>query len=328
LSGAVGASKLSVVHEAYLGQLPADLRSGRLPDRASTWWRHGGMDVHVERVGDPTAARRAVLLHGVGGHAAAMWPFAALAAQRGMHVVVPDLPGYGRTRVPRRGGVRYDDWVRLAGDILLAERQAHAGPLLLVGASLGGMVAYDVATRTGAADAVLVTCLPDPRDPFMRRHITRVPWLGAAARPVLRVVAGPLAGVSVPVRRLTNMRAISNRPELVDLVVHDELGGGGRVPLGFLRSFLDSAPAVEPEDATRPPLVLAHPGVDRWTPTAMSLRFFDRIAGPKKLVLLEGAGHFPVEAPGIHQLLEALDSAVSWWPSEAGVVSLEEDSGA
>jgi hypothetical protein len=45
---------------------------------------------------------------------------------------------------------------------------------------------------------------------------------------------------------------------------------------------------------------------DRWTPTAMSLRFFDRIAAPKELVLLENAGHYPVEAPGTHQLLDAV----------------------
>ena len=298
------------VHEAYLRRLPSDLRAGPPQPRVSTWWRHAGADVHVERVGDPAAPRRAVLLHGAGGHAAAMWPFASMAARRGMHVVVPDLPGYGRTRVPRPGRVRYPDWVALACDLLRAERAAHDGPLLLAGASLGGMVAYDAATRTGAADALVATCLPDPRDPVVRRHVTRVPWVGATARPALRLLAGPLAGVRVPVRWLTNMRAIANDPGLVDLVVRDERGGGGRVPLGFLRSFLDSAPAVEPEDATGPRVVLAHPEDDRWTPTAMSLRFFDRIAAPKELVLLSGAGHYPVEAPGVHQLVDAIDRAL------------------
>jgi pimeloyl-ACP methyl ester carboxylesterase len=170
-----------VMHDVYLRQLPADLRTRPLPDRTSTWRRHGDTDVHVERIGDPAAPRRAVLLHGAGGHAAAMWPFAALAAQRGVHVVVPDLPGYGRTRVPRPGRVRYPDWVTLACDLLRTEREAHDGPLLLVGASLGGMVAYDAATRTRAADHVLVTCLPDPRDPVMRRHTS--PASPGSARP-------------------------------------------------------------------------------------------------------------------------------------------------
>jgi hypothetical protein len=38
------------MHDAYLRQLPADLRSGPLPDRTSTWWRHGDTDAHVERI--------------------------------------------------------------------------------------------------------------------------------------------------------------------------------------------------------------------------------------------------------------------------------------
>jgi alpha-beta hydrolase superfamily lysophospholipase len=116
------------VHDVYLRQLPADLRAGRLPHRESTWWRHGEVEVHVERIGDPSAPRRAVFLHGAGGHAAAMWPFAALAARRGVHVVMPDLPGYGLTRVPRRSAVRYPDWVALACALLRAERAAHQGP--------------------------------------------------------------------------------------------------------------------------------------------------------------------------------------------------------
>lgn len=80
---------------------------------------------------------------------------------------------------------------------------------------------------------------------------------------------------------------------------------------GFVRSFLDSAPAVEPEDATGPAVVLAHPADDRWTPTEVSLRFFERIAAPKELVLLEGAGHYPVESPGAHQLVDAIRACLT-----------------
>ncbi|TKG72746.1 alpha/beta hydrolase [Prauserella endophytica] len=294
------------MHEAYLARLPEDLRANPLPRRESTWWPWRDADIHLERVGDPAAPVRVLLLHGAGGHAAALWPYAAYAASHGLHVVVPDLPGYGRTRVPRRAAVRYPDWVALVCDLLRAERRSHAGRLVVVGASMGGLLAYDAATRTGVADRVLATCLFDPRDPLARRHISRFAWLGAAARPALRVLAGPLASLRVPLRWVTNMGAISNDPGLTGLVLGDRLGGGNRVPLGFLRSFLDSAPGVEPEQATGPRFVLAHPGEDRWTPTEVSLRFFDRLAAPKELVLLEGAGHYPVEAPGAHRLAELI----------------------
>ena len=55
-------------------------------------------------------------------------------------------------------------------------------------------------------------------------------------------------------------------------------------------------------------VVLAHPAEDRWTPTEVSLRFFDRIAAPKRFVPLLGAGHYPVEPPGARQLVDAIES--------------------
>jgi hypothetical protein len=112
------------------------------------------------------------------------------------------------------------------------------------------------------------------------------------------------------------MRAIANKPELVDLVIRDKRGGGNRMPLGFLRSFLDSTPAVEPEQATGTTFVLAHPAEDHWTPTEVSLRFFDRIAAPKEFVRLEGAGHYPVESPGAHNLVDVLRALTPWPPGQ------------
>jgi alpha-beta hydrolase superfamily lysophospholipase len=43
---------------------------------------------------------------------------------------------------------------------------------------------------------------------------------------------------------------------------------------------------------------LVHPGADHWTPVELSRTFLDRIAAPKRLVILANAGHYPVEEPG------------------------------
>ena len=61
-----------------------------------------------------------------------------------------------------------------------------------------------------------------------------------------------------------------------------------------------------PEDFDACPVLLAHPAEDRWTPVQLSRTFFDRIRAPKQLVMLEGAGHFPVEQPGLDQLTDAV----------------------
>lgn len=305
------------MHAEYLARFPQQLRPDPLPRPESTWWSWEGADVHVERVGDPTATgTRAIFLHGAGGHAAALWPYVAAAAARGAHIVVPDLPGYGRTRAPHLGAVRYQDWVRLACDLIREEREGFDGRLVLVGASMGGMLAYDAATRTGLVDGVVATCLLDPRRSDARRCVGVRPWIGTAAPLLLAGAVGPLGRLRLPMRWLTRMRAIANSPGFTDLVLHDARGGGNRMPLGFVRSFLRSAPAVEPEDASLPWLVLAHPDEDRWTPLSVSRGFFDRLACPKELVVLEGAGHFPIELPGAAQLVDVIGRAVAAEPDD------------
>jgi len=68
--------------------------------------------------------------------------------------------------------------------------------------------------------------------------------------------------------------------------------------------------AIEPENFDLCPILLAHPHIDPWTPLELSKNFYDRIKGAKRLVVLEGCGHFPVEEPGQHQLEEAIQSMV------------------
>lgn len=79
------------------------------------------------------------------------------------------------------------------------------------------------------------------------------------------------------------------------------------LPLGFLASFLGSRPEVPPEQFRAAPVALVHPAVDRWTPPAMSLAFFQRIAAPKRYVALTNCGHFPVEEPEIGELAGVLE---------------------
>lgn len=276
--------------------------------RTSSWWAWRGCEVHLERVGDPDAAVRMLLVHGGGGNAAALWPWAAHLAATGAVVTVPDLPGYGRTRVPDPGGVRYPDWQRLLIDLVHAERDGR--PLVVLGASMGGLLAWDAAAATGLASAVVATCLLDPREPAVRACLTRYPLLGRAAGPALRAAAGPLARVRVPVRWAADMRHVANDPALVAAVLRDRQGGGGRVPLGWMRSYLEASPVLEPEEFTGTPVLMVHPAEDRWTPVDVSRPFYDRIAAPKELVLLEGCGHFPVEQPGFRQMVEAVAGLV------------------
>ena len=69
---------------------------------------------------------------------------------------------------------------------------------------------------------------------------------------------------------------------------------------------MTTAPDVEPEQFDTCPVLLAHPGVDRMTDIALSRRFFERLAAPKRMVVLDGASHMPTEHPGVDQLEAAV----------------------
>lgn len=271
--------------------------------RRSDFWEWEGCRVHLEHVGEVDAPLRMILVHGAGGNAAAMWPYAARLSALGALVTVPDLPGYGDTVVPDPGAVRYDHWRGMLESLVRAEDDSR--PLIVVGASMGGMLAYDAAASTGLAAAVAATCLLDPREPSVRERLTWHPTVARVAGPALRAIAGPLANLRLPVKWISDMRHIANDAGLVREVLQDRRGGGGRVSLGWMRSYLESAPVVEPE-LFETPILMAHPGDDRWTPVGISKPFFDRIAAPKSLVILEGCGHFPVEEPGLGQLMDAM----------------------
>lgn len=276
----------------------------------STWWPWRGRTVHIARgvVGD--ASVRAMIIHGGGGYSGALWPVAAAALGDGIDVFAPDLPLYGDTVEPHPSRVRYHDWVDLLCDLVNAERAQDPRPLVLFGASMGGMLAYEVAARIRQIAAVVATCLLDVSDPRARAAATRVAWMGRPAPAVLRAVEPLLGRVTVPIRWLADMGNMSTDPRLSKLCASDPRGGGVSVPLGFLASWMNYRHTA-PEDYSGAPVTLVAPAADRWTPPELSIRFLQRISAPTELVMLENCGHYPIEEPGLTQLRDAMHDVLS-----------------
>ena len=243
-----------------------------------------------------------LVIHGAGGHSGALWPMAALIAQSGFDVAAVDLPLYGRTTSPEAGKVRYADWVRLLVDLVEAEHDDR--PLILFGGSMGGMLAYEVAAHSFRVAAVVATSLLDPRDLRVRSRLTRFGVLGAFGGPLSSLARGPLANVMIPMRWVADFSKMSRDPGLSRLCAGDPLGGGARVPLGFLASYLRYRHT--PPESAKTPVTLVHPSRDAWTPVKLSTRFLRRIATPGRVVMLRECGHFPVEEPGISDLVSEM----------------------
>ncbi len=274
-----------------------------------SWWQWRGTRVHIARAEVPDAAARVMVIHGGGGYSGALWPAAAVAAGEGIDVLAPDLPLYGDTVVPNPSSVRYDDWVDLLGDLVRAERASDPRPLVVFGASMGGMLAYEVAARTGLVDAVVATCLLDMSDPQARAGATQFAWMGRPAPAVLRAIDPVLGRVRLPIRWLADMSNMSSDPGLSRLCASDPRGGGVSVPLGFLSSWMNFHHTA-PESFDAAPVTLVAPAADQWTPPELSIAFLQRISAPATLVMLENCGHYPIEEPGLAQLQETVTTVV------------------
>ncbi len=259
--------------------------------------------MHVLRRVNPDASVRVLLVHGAGGHSAALWPIASLLPDDQVDLAAVDLPLYGRTISPDPAAVRYQDWVSLLCDFVLSEEDGR--PLVLLGASIGGMLAYEVAARTGRPAAVVATSLLDPRDPRARAVITRFGPLGILGGPLARLIPDRFAGRRIPMSWVAALSKMSRDPGLSRLSTADLRGGGAEVPLGFLTSFMTYRHV--PPQKMRIPVTLAHPARDAWTPVEISTRWLSRIAAPAELVMLRECGHFPIEDPGLADLVQAVE---------------------
>ena len=289
----------------YQPFFPTEMRCTPETTPAEEWWSWNGLDVHLDRLAVPNAKLKVIVLHGAGAYGRVMAPAAVIARRHGFETVSPDLPGYGLTAVPRDRFV-YPLWIDCVSALIDAEIARDGKPVVLFGVSLGGLLAYQAAARSRKVVGLVATTLADPREPAVRQGFARTKLLGSAGLSLLQKAASVTDGLPMPMRFMSKMDRISNVPELASLCSHDRLGGGNWVPARFLRTLMSTAPDLEPEAFEVCPVLLAHPGVDRMTEISLSRRFFDRLACPKKMVVLEGASHMPTEHPGIDQMQAAV----------------------
>ena len=290
----------------YEPHLPEELHLSSGAEPAEEWWPWREMEVHIDRLARPEAPAKVLLLHGGGGNGRLLSFYGAALWRAGYEALSPDLPGFGITRVPRKRVLDYRTWLDCVSGLVEAETESDPRPLVLLGASMGGMLAYESAARTRRVAGVAATCLLDPTQPEVRQAVARNRFLGGpgmTAMSALRPLTDPLP---VPMRLVSRTSGLANDPELLRVCRADRLAAGNWMPARFLRTFMEHEPQPSPEAFDACPLLLVHPGEDRWTDISLSLRVFDRLTVKKRLVVLEGCGHLPAERPGVDQLRHAV----------------------
>ncbi|VFN03720.1 MAG: Lysophospholipase, alpha-beta hydrolase superfamily [Candidatus Kentron sp. G] len=301
--------------------LPEDKRlTPKTTPREEIWeWR--GHKVHLDHLGNTDSPVKVILFHGVGTNGRQMSMIIGAPLFRlGYDVVAIDMPTYGLTRVNPGEKVIYDDWVALASDFVHAEQANTNRPVFLYGVSAGGMLAYHVAAHMtanamagpGMIAGIGGTTFLDQRERTVRDKTSRNLFMSRIGAPFAHLAARtPLSGLEIPMRLASKMHRLTNNPDALRVFLKDRTSAGNWASMGFLSSYLRYRPAIEPEAFHVCPILLTQPAVDTWTPLALSELFLDRIRHvATEVVILENAGHYPMEEPGLTRMSEAIHSFI------------------
>ena len=123
-----------------------------------------GINIHYTRTGGSKPPL--ILLHGLTANGAC-WTALAHAIERDYDVIMPDARGHGKSSVPDYG-YRYEDH---ANDIVGLIAALRLSPAILIGHSMGGMIAAVAASRNPQLLRCLILADPTFLSPEVQREV-------------------------------------------------------------------------------------------------------------------------------------------------------------
>ena len=268
-----------------------------------TYWAWNDEQIHVDYEYNKSNEISVILLHGAGGNGRILSVFFNYLKQNEINYYAPDNLGYGLTKNSSKK-FTYDDWVNMVSDFTRHVIQKDKKPVVLLGMSVGGMLAYQVASKVDEVQGLITTTLADPRDESTMIAMAKNRFLGTTGIKLGRLFRLISDNISLPIRWLCKINLMSRNPAFSELFIKDKYAGGVNISMKFLRTFSSYNPQKEFIEFRSCPVMLIHPEKDDWTPLELSKKVYDKLAVTKEFHLLKECGHAPIEEPGIFEMEE------------------------
>ncbi|WJY95371.1 Alpha/beta hydrolase family protein [Corynebacterium felinum] len=272
--------------------------------RFFTWENSRGLTHRLRYlVSEQESDTIAVLIHGLGGHGEALWPYGSLIASQGISVAALDLPLFGHSSCTDPARVTYGDWIESIRNFVDMLNR----PVVLVGFSLGGLAAVEAGAGCAQVKHVVATCVAEAGAISSLAHISTAGVMGVCAPLLLPLSRCGIGGLRIPMWLLARFSRMSSSQALSKACARDVRSGRVRVPLNFLASLL----RYKHEDARTSsiPVTVTHPGADRWTPLSLSAGVMAQLRSRVFYRELENCGHFPIEEPGLSVFIRTIADA-------------------
>jgi nucleoside-diphosphate-sugar epimerase/pimeloyl-ACP methyl ester carboxylesterase len=258
------------------------------------------LEVHESGPADPTF----LLTHGLGAHARLLTPLALRLREHGFNVVAMDRPGHGLSE-GRRGDCPIDRALDVIELGIAFARSRFAGPVVLFGHSLGGILTWCALTREPDAEAAVCFTVGHP-DVLPDRGA----WLKATAS---RAAARIARTAPVPVKRVVDFDHVSLDPRVLRYFESEEdRVFAWRTTARSVASLVEFTPQLDWSRLAIPALVLSGEA-DLMVPADYVERVLAHSAPPRTTYRrLPDFGHFPI--------IDHLDSFVpeiAEWTREA-----------
>jgi alpha-beta hydrolase superfamily lysophospholipase len=289
--------------------LPKEFQLVAAHEPSEEWWQWRGHHIHLDCFRNPRAEVKVILFHGVGTNGRQMSTILGSPLfRRGFEAIAIDMPEYGMTRVAPGVVVTYDDWVQAGSDLIDAELEKDGRPIVLYGLSAGGMLAWHTAALNRKVKGIVGMTFLDQQEQQVRDETALNFLMSRLGVPLTHLAAKtPLATLRMPMSVASKMTALVNNKAALKACLKDKTSAGKWVTMKFLSSLTAYNPIVAPEAFDVCPILLCQPEKDTWTPLHLSEIFLKRVNRvPKKVVMLENAGHYPLEQPGLTQLCDAV----------------------
>jgi alpha-beta hydrolase superfamily lysophospholipase len=273
-------------------------------------WQIRGHTIHIDRWRNPSAKIRLILFHGVGTNARQMSMILGRPLhEAGFEVSALDMPGYGQTKPNPSLTHSYDDWVQLGSDFVDHELAHDPRPIALYGLSAGGMLTYHVASLNKKVKGIIGMTFMDLSDQRTRDQASRNLFMSRVGMPLASFQSAIplLRSIPMPMWLVSRMSTLCNNADALRVFELDHTSAGRWNSVRFLGTQASYRPVVKPEEFDVCPVLLTQPMEDRWTPRWISEVFFGRLRkADVRVVELQGAGHYPLEDPGLKQMAEAI----------------------
>lgn len=236
-----------------------------------------------------------LLAHGLAEHSGRYGEFAHFFADAGIATYALDHPGHGRSTGKRAHIGHFEEYTDALVQLLVLARQEHPGsPFVLLGHSMGGLIAADF--------------LLQHQDEFTAAVLTG-PAIQAPQRPsrvelaINRVISALLPRLGV---MQLDASAISRDPQVVIDYENDPLVFRGKVTARLVTELFAAMDRVMSNAASiRLPLLIMHGSEDKLTAVNGSKLLHDKVSSEdKKIVIYDGLYHEILNEPEHHQVME------------------------